>query len=206
MQGFVLSVTKAKNEDVIVTILTSQDIKTYYRFFGARHSILQLGYMIDFEVENDSSGRFLPRLRSLSQIPFKWIFDKNKLMIWQNYTKNLYNHLKDATDIDSFYFDMLLENAKRWHKQNPKRVVCDSYMHMLSYEGRLYMDDNCFICNQPLENLTSLMQSYKVAHPHCIYDISLPSKKLFDALKMQKTLYMDDDEIEYMYKVAMKGF
>jgi recombinational DNA repair protein (RecF pathway) len=205
MKGFVLSISKAKNEDIIVMVLTSNDIKTYYRFFGARHSILQVGYMIDFEVEGDD-GRFLPRLRSISQIPFEWIFDKNRLLIWQNYIKLFAKHLKDATHLDSFYFDLLLENAKKWHKQNPKRIVCDSYIKLLKYEGRLYQDDKCFICQEPIEEQVSLMQSFKLAHPHCIYQIALPTKKLIDTLKLSKSIYMDDNEVDYLYDVVMKGF
>ena len=205
MRGFVLSIHKAKNEDVIALILTDRDIKSYYRFFGARHSILQVGYLIDFEIEGED-GRFLPRLRSLSQIPFPWIFDRNKLLIWQNYIKLFAHHLKDATDLDRFYFDLLLQSANKWHKQNPKRIVCDSYIALLDYEGRLYHNDRCFICQDLIEEQVSLMQSFKVAHPHCIYQVALPSRKLFDSLSIKKTISMDDDEIAYMYDVVMKGF
>jgi len=205
MRGFVLSVNKAKNEDVIAMILTQHHIKSYYRFFGARHSILQVGYLIDFEVEGED-GRFLPRLRSLSQIPFEWIFDKNRLLVWQNYIKLFAKHLKDTDDLDSFYFDLLLSDAKKWHKQNPKRIVCDSYIKLLDYEGRLYTSDRCFICQESIEEQVALMHSFKVAHPHCIYTTALPTKKLLDALSSHKTIYMDDDEIEYMYDIVMKGF
>jgi hypothetical protein len=157
MKGFVLSINRAKNEDTIAVVLTSNDVRSYYRFFGARHSILQLGYLIDFEIEGED-GKFLPRLRSLSHIPFEWIYDKNRLLIWQNYIRLFAKHLKDASHIDSFYYDLLLESAKKWHKQNPKRVVCDSYLQLLDYEGRLHYDEYCFVCETPIENQVSLMQ------------------------------------------------
>jgi len=205
MKGFILSVNKAKNEDSIALVLTKENVRSYYRFFGARHSILQLGYLIDFEVEGDD-GKFLPRLRSLSQVAFPWIYDKNKLLIWQNFIQKFAFHLKDASDIESFYFDLLLDCAKKWDKQNPKRVVCDSYLKILEFEGRLHFDEYCFICEEKIEDEVSLMQAYRMAHPHCIYTSALPTKKLFDTFKLKKTLLMDDDEIEYMYTIAMKGF
>ena len=62
IKGFILSVRKSKNEDSIALVLSPTEVRTYYRFFGARHSILQLGNLIDFEVEGEGSS-FLPRLR-----------------------------------------------------------------------------------------------------------------------------------------------
>jgi hypothetical protein len=204
MKGFVLSINRAKNEDIIAVVLTSQDVKSYYRFFGARHSILQLGYLIDFEIEGED-GKFLPRLRSLSQIPFDWIYDKNRLLLWQNYIKLFAKHLKDATEIESFYYDLLVESAKKWNKQSPKRVVCDSYLKMLDYEGRLYYDERCFICEELIENQVSLMQAFRIAHPHCIYTPALPAKKVFDMFVSKKTVFMDNSEIDYMYDIIMRG-
>jgi len=67
MKGFVVALRRAKNEDSIAIVLSEKTIQSYYRFFGARHSILQLGHLIDFEVEGED-GRFMPRLRNLSQM------------------------------------------------------------------------------------------------------------------------------------------
>jgi len=89
-------------------VLTREHIRTYYRFFGARHSILQLGNLIDFEVEGED-GRFLPRLRSLSHIGFPWLFERNRLMLWHNFIQKFVPHLKDADEIDPFYFNLLLD-------------------------------------------------------------------------------------------------
>jgi hypothetical protein len=204
MKGFVLSINRAKNEDTIAVVLSSNDVRSYYRFFGARHSILQLGYLIDFEIEGDD-GKFLPRLRSLSQIPFEWIYNKNRLMIWQNYIKLFARHLQDASEIDSFYYDLLLWCATRLGRQNPKRVVCDSYLRLLNFEGRLHYDKNCFVCEMPIENQISLMQGFRIAHPHCIYAPALPTKKLLDTFNIQKSLLMDDSEIDYMFDIIMRG-
>ena len=204
MKGFVLGLRKAKNEDSIALVLSNKNIRTYYRFFGARHSILQLGNLIDFEVEGEGSS-FLPRLRSLSHIGFPWLFDKNKLLIWHNFIKKFEPHLKDATELDSFYFDLLLSAAKKWDKQNPKRIVCESYIELLAYEGRLYPEENCFICEQRIEEDIALMQAFKPAHPKCIYSSSLPTKKVLDFFSSQKTTFLEDHEIEYLFEIVLKG-
>ncbi|WP_295418859.1 recombination protein RecO [Sulfurovum sp.] len=204
MKGFVLGLRKAKNEDSIALILSNKDIRTYYRFFGARHSILQLGNLIDFEVEGEGSS-FLPRLRSLSHIGFPWIFNKNRLLLWHNFIKRFEPHLKDAHEIDSFYFDLLLNAAKKWDRQNPKRIVCESYIELLDYEGRLYPQQNCYICEQPIGEDIALMQAFKPAHPSCIYSSALPTKKILDFFESKKTIFLEDYEVDHLFEIIMKG-
>lgn len=196
---------KAKNEDSIATVLTDTEVKTYYRYFGARHSILQLGNLIDFEVEGED-GRFMPRLRSLSHLSFPWLFDKNKLLMWHNFIKRFEPHLRDAQELDAFYYMLLLEAAKKWDRQNPKRLACESYIRLLEYEGRLYPDEHCFICEQRIEEDIALMQAFKPAHPNCIYAPSLPTKKVLHFFETKKTVFLEDHEVDYLYKVVMKGF
>ena len=204
MKGFILSVKKAKNEDSIATVLSATEVKTYYRFFGARHSILQLGNLVDFEVEGED-GRFMPRLRSLSHMGFPWLFDKNKLLMWHNFIKKFEPHLKDTEELDSFYYHLLLDAAKKWNKQNPKRIVCESYITLLEYEGRLYPEENCFICEQRIEEEIALMQAFRPAHPTCIYAPALPTKKILDFFQSKKTVFFEDYEVEYLYNIVMKG-
>lgn len=205
IKGFILSVKKAKNEDCIAVVLTATEIRTYYRFFGARHSILQLGNLVDFEVEGDD-GRFMPRLRSLSHMGFSWLYDNNKLLMWHNFIKKFEPHLRDAEELDSFYYDLLLNAAKRWDKQNPKRIVCECYITLLEYEGRLYELENCFICEQRIEDDIALMQAFRPAHPSCIYSPSMPTKKILDFLETKKTVFLEDFEVDYLHDVVMKGF
>jgi hypothetical protein len=204
MKGFILGLRKAKNEDSIALVLSPESIRSYYRFFGARHSILQLGNLIDFEVEGED-GRFMPRLRSLSHIGFPWLFDKNRLLIWHNFLKKFEPHLKDAEEIDAFYFDLLLNAARKWHRQNPKRIVCESYIELLEYEGRLYPEENCFICEQRIEEEIALMQAFKPAHPGCIYSPALPTKKILDFFASKKTVFLEDHEVDYLYEIVLKG-
>jgi hypothetical protein len=204
IKGFILSVRKAKNEDCLALVLSNTEVKTYYRFFGARHSILQLGNLIDFEVDGEGSG-FLPRLRSLSHMGFPWLFNKNKLLLWHNFIKKFEPHLKDAQEIDSFYFDLLLLAAKKWDKQNPKRIVCESYIALLEYEGRMHHDEHCYICEKRIEEEIALMQSFIPVHPACIYSPALPTKKILDFFSSKKTVLLEDHEVEYLYEIVMKG-
>jgi hypothetical protein len=204
MKGFVIALHKARNEDLVVTILSSHKVTVYYRFFGARHSILQFGYLIDFEVEGDQDT-YLPRLRNLSHLGFEWLYDNNRLLLWQNYIKLFEPHLRDTEEIGHFYFDLLLDSAKKWGKQNPKRIVCENYLSLLKYEGRLHNDDLCYICEQEIGNEIALMQAYIPVHPACIQSAALDKKKLRNFFESGKTLYLDDNEVEYLYQVAMRG-
>lgn len=205
IKGFILSVRKVKNEDSVAMVLTAHHVRTYYRFFGARHSILQLGNLVDFEVEGED-GRFLPRLRSLSHIGFPWLFDKNRLLLWHNFIRLFEPHLKDAEEIESFYYDLLLQAAKKWDRQNPKRIVCESYIQMLAYEGRVHDEENCYICEAPVTGQMSLMQAFIPAHPECLYSASLPKEKILTFFQTHKTLHLEDHEVEYLFDIVMKGF
>lgn len=186
-------------------VLTSSDVRSYYRFFGARHSILQMGYLVDFEVEGENS-HFLPRLRSLSHLAFDWIYDKNKLLLWHSFIKRFEIHLKDAQEIESFYFDLLLDSAQKWDKQNPKRIVCEAYLKLLKYEGRFFEDEHCFICEQKIQKEIAFMQGFKAVHPACIYSPTLPTYKILNLFKTSQSIYLEDYEIDILFDVVMKGF
>lgn len=205
MKGFIVDLKRAKSEDIIAVVLTDKLIASYYRFYGARHSILQLGNLIDFEVEGEDS-RFMPRLRGISQMNFSWLYDRNRLFIWQNFIKLFAPHLKDAVDLDSFYYELLLKAAQRWHKQNPKRIVCESYIALLRYEGRVHPTTKCYICEQELSNQIGLMVALKPAHPECIYSASLDRSMYEGLLESGETIYLDDAAVNLVYSVIMKGF
>jgi recombinational DNA repair protein (RecF pathway) len=187
-----------------VKVLTPQSVSTYYRFFGARHSILQLGNLVDFEVEGED-GRFMPRLRSLSQMGFPWLYDKNRLLIWHHFIQRLERHLQDTGEVDPFYYALLLQAAQKWDKQNPKRIICESYLTLLQTEGRLYPLKTCYICENELTQTVALMQGFKPAHPDCIYTTSLSKNQLHTLFETHKTIHLEDDEVEYVYSVVMKG-
>lgn len=204
MKGFIISLHRAKNEDMVVTILSSHQVRAYYRFFGARHSILQLGHLIDFEIEGEQ-GRFMPRVRSLSHLVFPWLYDNNRLLLWHNYLKLYQPHLKDTEEIEPFYFELLMNAANKWHKQNPKRIICEDYLKLLIYEGRLHDDELCFICEEAIGVEVSLMQGLRPAHPECIYTPSLRRDKLWSLFETGKTILLEDAEVEYLHSVVMRG-
>ncbi len=114
--------------------------------------------------------------------------------------------MRDAEEIDAFYYTLLLDAAKKWDRQNPKRIVCESYIQLLEYEGRLYPEENCYICEQRIEDEIALMQALKPTHPSCIYSPALPTKKILDFFKSKKTVFLDDHEVDYIFEVVMKGF
>jgi recombinational DNA repair protein (RecF pathway) len=127
-------------------------------------------------------------------------------MLWHNFIQKFEPHLKDADEIEPFYFDLLLDATRRWEKQNPKRITCESYLKLLDFEGRLYPDKHCYICEQPIEEEVALMQAFKPAHPACIYSPALPTKKVLDLFATRKSTFMEDHEVDLLYSVIMKGF
>ena len=52
MQGYIIDIKPVKDDDLIVTILAENELLTAYRFYGARHQTINIGYKIDFELEN----------------------------------------------------------------------------------------------------------------------------------------------------------
>ncbi len=204
MKGFIINLRKTKNEDVIVTVLSNSRLGTYYRFFGARHSILQIGNLVDFEIE-ESSGSFMPKMRRLSQVSFPWIFSHNHLFIWQNFSKLFYAHLKDTTEIEGFYFDLLYNVAKKWDKQNPKRLAVEAYLKLLDYEGRLYDNGFCYICEEILDKEIGLMRAFIPAHPQCIYAPAYSKDKIFELFNTHSTVFLEDYIINKLYNLLLKG-
>ncbi len=205
MKGFILNIKKAKNEDIIVTVLSNSRVENYWRFFGARHSILQVGNLIDFEVHESKNG-FMPQLRRVSHISFPWIFSKNHLAIWQNFIKLFEPHLKETTDIEPFYFDLLLKIAKKWHRQNPKRLAIEAYLEILSYEGRLYDNGFCYICEDILDEQIGLMRAFIPAHTTCIYSYPYDKKQIFELFNSKSTIHMDDEVVNQLFSLLLKGF
>ncbi len=204
MRGFIISIRKAKNEDVIVTVLSNDSVKSYWRFFGARHSILQLGNLIDFEVTN-SKKNFMPNMRSLSHISFPWIFSNNHLFIWQNFIRLFEPHLRDTIELDSFYFNLLLNTAKKWSKQNPKRLAIEAYMQLLHHEGRLYDNGFCYICENILEEEIGLMRAFLPTHTNCIYGQEFNKKEIFKLFNTHSTIHLEDSLVEKLYDILLKG-
>ncbi len=135
MQGFLLQTQSIRDEDLIVRVLTKNQLKTLYRFYGKRHSVLNVGRKIDFEEENDD--KFLPKLRNILHLGYIWEREMERLFFWQRFCALLFKHLEGVHSLDSIYFDTLDDGASKLSKQHPLRVILEMYAVLLNFEVAL---------------------------------------------------------------------
>ncbi len=204
MQGFIIKVNRFKDEDIIVTIITQENLQTLYRFYGARHGVINLGFKIDFETEMGLNTT-IARLRDVIHLGHSWIMDRNRLSIWQQFIALFYPHLKDADDIGSFYFDILDYAASTWHQQNPKRIAIESYIKILKHEGRLHEDFICLYCEQKIEDEVSLLRAFLPSHKKCSHRLSISSRILKKLYNDESTLFMSDKDVDILWHVLIEG-
>ena len=205
MQGYIININKVKDEDLIVTILTEKELKTLYRFYGARHANIHLGYKIDFEAI-PSAKSSISMLREVLPLSAKWMLESNRFFIWQQFIKLMYRHLEDVNALDPFYFYLLEETAIMIERQNPQRVVIESYLTLLSYEGRLHDDFQCFICDEPIKEKLVLARSFLPAHQTCVYGEELNKHKIEKLFSSKSTLSFEDDEVTHLWRLLQEGF
>ncbi len=204
MQGYIIDIKAVKEDDLIVTILTENQLYTSYRFYGARHSNINIGYKIDFELETNMRSS-IPRLKDVIQLGFQWIFDNEKLYCWQRFIKLFYPHLKDIEEIDSFYFRLLDKLSHKMIKQNAKRAICKSYLKLLKHEGRLHTDFNCFLCENIIKEEISLVRSFMPAHSSCSYSRAFQMKKIEELFFEKSLISFEDDEVDYLWNILLQG-
>lgn len=204
MQGYIIDIKAVKEDDLIVSLLTEKHIYTTYRFYGARHSNINIGYKIDFELESNLKTS-IPRLKDVIQLGFQWIFESDKLYCWQRFIKLFYAHLKDIEEIDDFYFRLLDKLSHKMIKQNPKRAICKSYLKLLKHEGRLHTDFNCFLCEQKITNNISLVRSFMPVHSHCSYSRTFEFNKIKELLEEKRVISFEDEEVDYLWKIILQG-
>lgn len=205
MQGYIIHINKVKDEDLIVSILTETKLKTLYRFYGARHANINLGYKIDFEAV-PSAKSTISMLREVLPLSAKWMLQSNRFFIWQQFIKLMFRHLKDVTDLDPFYFHLLEETSIMIERQNPQRVVIEAYLALLEYEGRLHDDFKCFICDEAIEESLVLARSFLPAHQTCVFGELLEKKKIEKLFESKSTLYLEDDEVTHLWRLLQEGF
>ncbi|KAA6225172.1 MULTISPECIES: recombination protein RecO [unclassified Campylobacter] len=203
MQGFVLHTQRVKDEDLIVFILSKKAIFKTYRFYGLRHSSILTGYKIDFALEENS--RFLPRLKDVLHIGFYWLFQREKMLIWQDFIRLLYKHLNGVESIDNFYFELLNECVKKFDKQNPKRIIIDAYVRILEHEGRLHKKFTCFVCDEKITQNIVLVRAFLPAHYECIQSYGFNKDKLKEFYESKNSSVFDDDEINELYALIKEG-
>ncbi|MCR2107789.1 recombination protein RecO [Campylobacter upsaliensis] len=203
MQGFILHTQRVRDEDLIVYILSPKTLLKTYRFYGLRHSSILSGYKIDFALEENSS--FLPRLKNVLHLGFLWILDREKMLFWQEFIRLLYGHLKEVSELDSFYFDLLDECAKRFLKQNPKRVILDAYVRILEFEGRLHTNFICFACDEKIRGNITLLRAFLPSHDFCAFSYEFPHQKLEIFYEKKNCSIFNDEEINKLYELVKQG-
>jgi recombinational DNA repair protein (RecF pathway) len=126
-------------------------------------------------------------------------------MLWHDWIKLFEPHLRDTEELEPFYYELLLNAAKHWDKQNPKRITIESHHVLLQHEGRLHQIDKCYICEQPIDDTIALMPTYRPTHPECIAQPPLPRKDIETFLETGKSTFLSDETVEYIHGVTMRG-
>lgn len=208
MQGYILNIIKVRDEDLIVNILTKKHLTPYYRFYGARHSVINIGYKIDFNSEINAKNN-IGRLSNVTHLSFSWIKEINIMFLWQKFINLLYNHIKDIDELDSFYFKLLDSMIDDLSKQNPKRTLLISYIKLLLHEGRYNINNlKCNICDNPInKNNYYIARSFIPTHKGCNkYAIKVDYNKLINMFETLRSVEFNDDEIEKLFTLYSLGF
>lgn len=204
MQGYIINLNRVKEEDLIVTILSKNNLETLYRFYGARHGTINIGFKLDYEIE-PSAKSTISRLKDVIHIGFPWINNYKLLKLWQDFLSLFYKHLKDSEDIGTFYFDILDNASKEWNKQNPKRVAIEAYVKILEHEGRLHKEFNCFLCSRPITENVSLIRAFLPTHESCTHTLSFSKEALLELWENKSTLFLNDKEVDRLWNVLLEG-
>jgi RecO N terminal len=205
MQGYIINLNKVKDEDLIVTIISKGSLETLYRFYGARHGVINLGFKIDYEIE-ESAKSTIGRMKDVVHIGYKWINDYKLLKLWQDFTALFHRHLIDAEELDDFYFELLDYASEQWNKQNPKRVAIESYVKLLENEGRLHTELNCFLCSLPIqEKEISIIRAFLPTHKACSHTLGINKSALIELFENKSSIFLSDKEVERLWYVLIEG-
>ncbi len=204
MEGYIINLNKVKDEDLIVTILAKDSLDTLYRFYGARHGTINIGFKIDYERE-PSAKSTISRLKDVIHIGFKWINDYRLLRLWQDFLALFAKHLKDAEDIGDFYFDIIDNASIEWSRQNPKRIAIEAYVKILEHEGRLHREAICFLCSRPIEGEISLIRAFLPTHQKCTHTLGINAKALKELYENKSSLFLSDKEVDRLWSVLLEG-
>ena len=204
MQGFILKTTKVRDEDCIVDVLSESALVRTYRFYGARHSNITQGYKIDFELSQNQN--FLPRLSGVMHLGYAWLGNREKLLFWQQFMRLLHAHLKDAESLDKFYYELLTDAAARFGRQNPRRIIVESYAKILRFEGRLHDEPYCFLCDEGISENIALCRGFLPAHERCSQRAGFAQDEILEFLRSGRTLNLSDGAVEMLYDIALEGF
>ncbi|HQS65771.1 MAG TPA: recombination protein RecO [Sulfuricurvum sp.] len=204
MQGFIIKLSRVRDEDMIVTIISEDCLTTLYRFYGARHSPINLGFKIDYESECSLKSS-VARMKDVIHLGYSWMGEYDRILIWQQFIALFYPHISSSEEIGPFYYQLLDDCANQWGKQNPKRLAIEGYVKLLEYEGRLHSRMNCFFCNEFIETNISLIRAFLPAHQECSHTLSINAKGLTWLYEHYSTLFLNDNEVERLWYVMNEG-
>jgi recombinational DNA repair protein (RecF pathway) len=205
MQGYIINFNRVKDEDLIVTVLTKESVLTLYRFYGARHSHINLGYKIDFEAKSSIKST-IPQLSGVLHLASKWNLDHDRMFIWQPFIKLFFLHLKDVDEIHEFYFNLLEKCGTIWHSQNPKRVAIEAYVKLLEFEGRLHDEFICFNCEEPVKEDLSLIRGFMPAHEQCVWSNTFNRLHVEELFAKKSCMFLNDEDVDRLWKIMLEGF
>jgi len=191
---------------LILSILTQQRLETLYRFYGARHSTINLGYMIDFEIEHSLKSS-IGRLYDVVHLGFPWMLDPARTRLWHQFVSLFYPHLREADETGGFYFELLHDAARRWDRQNPKRVALEAYAALLRFEGRTPDRTHCFFCEKRIdEPQVNVIRAFQYAHASCAHRTSVAKSAADELLLRHNALFLEDAEVETLWMTLLEGF
>lgn len=198
MTGYILDIRKSREEDLIVKVLTSDSLKVLYRFYGARHSAILMGHKIDFEEEEN--GSFLPRMRDVMHINFNWIYNKDKLFAWQKFIKFFYIHLKDVSNVPSFYFQLLESINQSIDHQCYKRAIIEHFISMRKFEGLMSDEFVCASCHKPIEDILVISKELNPYHNDCSSGfMSFNANETKSLFEVGNSFSINDNDINKIY-------
>ena len=204
MQGFILKVSKIKDEDCLVDVLCEDALVRAYRFYGARHPNITQGYKIDFELV--SNPNFLPRLSNVMHLGYSWLLVREKLLFWQQFIRLFSAHLKDAQELDKFYYELLNSAASRFARQNPRRIIVECYAKILEFEGRLHTEPFCFLCDEEIGGEIALTRGFLPAHTHCLHQSGFDRAEILEFLEGKNSINLENETIDKLYSIVLQGF
>ena len=165
--------------------------------------MIHLGFKIDFEEEHDSTD-YLPKLRNITHLHESWLIDNSKFFIWQEFIKYLHLHLEHVSILEPFYFEILEKISKKFYTQNPKRVILESFVELLEFEGLSSFPFVCTKCHEIIEDRVVFAKRLKPFHIGCIelkksFGVDL-LEKLF---RFRNGFELDDEMVEELYKIVL---
>lgn len=204
MQGYILKTQPVRDEDLLVWILSKERLIQCYRFYGARHGAILAGFKLDFELA--LKPPFLPHLKGTLHLGFSWLNKREYLMLWQTFMRLIFEHLKDSSECESFYYDLLDDLVRRFEKQNPKRALLEAYLKLLDFEGRLNKNPLCFACSQSIDDdELCVLRGFLLAHLGCLGKNSFNKNKIIETFSQKSCINLDDDEINELYLIMLEG-